>query len=343
MKGQGEMVAEIFMIHENPEWLPPFAAAFADRNARFIDWNMAYKHLDLWQIPPEGVFYNRMSASSFTRDHDRVPELTSVTLAWLERHGRRVINGSRALQLEVNKGAQYAALESSGITVPRTLFGLGLPAIIRLLDRFGDGPVILKPNRGGKGSGVFGFETTAAAVAAIKAGDIEPSIDGVTLIQSYIQSPRGIVTRAEFIGGKFHYAVEIDATKGFELCPSEVCQMPGKEAPPQFTIIDSIDTELQSGFEAFLETNDIDIAGIEFVTDASGNNYTYDVNTNTNYNPDAEKIAGRNAPAAVAQFLITERDRQLSRAGTKASARQRLVTSISAPALKAAEIGTPPL
>ena len=305
------MTAEIFMIHENPEWLPPFAAAFADRNACFTDWNMADHDLDLGQTPPEGVFYNRMSASSFTRGHDRVPELTSITLAWLERHGRRVINGSRALQLEVNKAAQYAALEAAGITVPRTLVGLGFPAITRLLDRFGEGPVILKPNRGGKGSGVAGFETAAAAAAAIKAGDIEPSIDGVTLVQSYIQSPRGIVTRAEFIGGKFHYAVEIDATKGFELCPSEVCQMPGKEAPPQFTIIDSIDPELQRGFETFLEVNDVDIAGIEFVTDVNGHSYTYDVNTNTNYNPDAEKIAARNAPAAVAQFLITELDRQL--------------------------------
>ena len=321
------MTAEIFMIHENPEWLPPFAAAFADRNACFTDWNMADHDLDLGQTPPEGVFYNRMSASSFTRGHDRVPELTSITLAWLERHGRRVINGSRALQLEVNKAAQYAALEAAGITVPRTLVGLGFPAITRLLDRFGEGPVILKPNRGGKGSGVVGFETAAAAAAAIKAGDIEPSIDGVTLVQRYIQSPRGIVTRAEFIGGKFHYAVEIDATKGFELCPSEICQMPGKEAPPQFTIIDSIDPELQRGFETFLEVNDVDIAGIEFVTDVNGHSYTYDVNTNTNYNPDAEKIAARNAPAAVAQFLITELDRQLHTARTKAAAAQPPVTT----------------
>ena len=324
------MAVEIFIIHENPEWLPPFTAAFAARNTCFTEWNMADYDLDLGQVPPEGVFYNRMSASSFTRGHDRVPELTSITLAWLERHGRRVINGSRALQLEVNKAAQYAALEAAGITVPRTLVGLGFPAISRLLDRFGDGPVILKPNRGGKGSGVAGFETAAAAATAIKAGEIEPSIDGVTLVQSYIKSPRGIVTRAEFIGGKFNYAVEIDATKGFELCPADVCQMPGAEATPQFTIIDSIDTELASRYEAFLRANGIDIAGIEFVTDASGKCFTYDVNTNTNYNPEAEKIAARNAPAAVAQFLITERDHQLHTTPTKAFALQRPATKVSA-------------
>ena len=167
---------------------------------------------------------------------------------------------------------------------------------------------------------VAGFETAAAAATAIKAGEIEPSIDGVTLVQSYIKSPRGIVTRAEFIGGKFNYAVEIDATKGLELCPADVCQMPGAEATPQFTIVDSIDTELASRYEAFLRANGIDIAGIEFVTDASGKCFTYDVNTNTNYNPEAEKIAARNAPAAVAQFLITERDHQLHTTPTEAFA-----------------------
>ena len=106
--------------------------------------------------------------------------------------------------------------------------------------------------------------------------------------------------------------------------------MPGAEATPQFTIIDSIDTELASRYEAFLRANGIDIAGIEFVTDASGKCFTYDVNTNTNYNPEAEKIAARNAPAAVAQFLITERDHQLHTTPTKAFALQRPATKVSA-------------
>jgi hypothetical protein len=31
-------------------------------------------------------------------------------LAWLKRHGRTVVNGERALQLEISKIAQYEAL-----------------------------------------------------------------------------------------------------------------------------------------------------------------------------------------------------------------------------------------
>ena len=67
----------------------------------------------------------------------------------------------------------------------------------------------------------------------------------------------------------------------------------------------------QRGFETFLEVNDVDIAGIEFVTDVNGHSYAYDVNTNTNYNPDAEKIVAEMRQRQSRNFLITELDRQL--------------------------------
>ena len=50
--------------------------------------------------PPEGVFYNRMSASSHTRGHTYAPEYAAAVIEWLERHGRTVVNGRRALQLD---------------------------------------------------------------------------------------------------------------------------------------------------------------------------------------------------------------------------------------------------
>src|ERR1700732_3797586 len=88
-----ESMTHIYVIHENAAWLAP---------------------------PPEGVFYNRMSASSHTRDHRYAAELTAAVLAWLERHGRRVVNGSHALDLEISKARQYAALETARIRTPDT-------------------------------------------------------------------------------------------------------------------------------------------------------------------------------------------------------------------------------
>ena len=65
--------------------------------------------------PPNGVFYNRMSASSHTRGHRYAPEDTKVILNWLEKHNRKIINNSRALSLEINKQKQYQELKNFNI------------------------------------------------------------------------------------------------------------------------------------------------------------------------------------------------------------------------------------
>ena len=53
----------------------------------------------------------------------------------------------------------------------------------------------------------------------------EEPVDGITLIQQYIQAPKPYITRCEFINGKFLYAVKVDTSEGFELCPADACQI----------------------------------------------------------------------------------------------------------------------
>ncbi len=98
--------AKVYVIHENEAWIEPLRAAFATRGLPFEEWFLDHGTLNLAEAPPEGVFYNRMSASSHTRDHRYAAEYTGCVLAWLERHGRRLVNSGRALQLEVSKVAQ---------------------------------------------------------------------------------------------------------------------------------------------------------------------------------------------------------------------------------------------
>ena len=81
---------KIYVIHENDEWTDPLKAELSARSLPHEDWFLDEGKLDLSQPPPEGVFYNRMSASSHTRDHRFAPEYTGAVLAWLERHGRRM-------------------------------------------------------------------------------------------------------------------------------------------------------------------------------------------------------------------------------------------------------------
>src|ERR1700732_5470538 len=113
----------IHVIHENPDWLEPLARALDAEALPWRDWFLDRGVFDLSQPPPEGVFYNRMSASSHTRDHRYAAELTASVLAWLAGHGRRIVNGPRALDLEISKTRQYAALEAAAIHTPENRAG----------------------------------------------------------------------------------------------------------------------------------------------------------------------------------------------------------------------------
>jgi hypothetical protein len=300
----------IYVIHENEAWLEPLARALDAQGLPWRDWFLDRGVFDLARPPPAGLFYNRMSASSHARGHRYSAELTASLLAWLERHGRRVVNGSRALDLEISKVRQYAALEAAGIRTPDTVLVAGRDKLVEAAQRhFSGKPFILKPNRGGKGLGVRLFQRSEALADHLAGPDYEPPADGLHLLQQYISAPAPLITRAEFVGGRFMYAVEVDTSDGFELCPADQCAIgdafcPAGEAQrAKFTIIDDIDADLKRRCEAFLAGNGIEVAGIEFIADAEGTASTYDVNTNTNYNPEAEARAGRSGMAALARFL----------------------------------------
>lgn len=312
----------VYVIHENPEWLVPLRAALEAEGVPWVDWFVHEGRVDLGAAPPAGVFYNRMSASSHTRDHRYSVELTAQLVAWLQRHGRRVVNGRRALQLEVSKFEQYLALQAHGIATPRTIAASGREEILAAARALGQAPFILKPNRGGKGLGVQLCSDAAALERALEGlrdgGEI--SLDGIVLLQEYIRPAAGFITRMEFIGGRYYYAVEVDTADGFELCPADACAVgeafcpapgaqPGQQSRQKFRLSERApEAELVARLEAFLRANDAEIAAAEFVTNERGERFVYDINMNTNYNRQAERTAGgeRDAMRAVARFLGRE-------------------------------------
>jgi hypothetical protein len=312
---------QVYVIHENDAWVEPLRNAFAEQGIPFAEWHLDEGVLDLDAAPPQGVFYNRMSASSHTRGHRYGPELTAATLAWLTHHGRTIVNGERAVQLEVSKVAQYQSLASFGVETPRTLAAVGRKHIAEAAERIGY-PLILKHNRAGKGLGVHLFLSREGLADYLASDGFEESVDGITLIQRYIEAPEPFITRVEFIGGKFLYAVRVDTSEGFELCPADVCNIdagqiaqmgsvcPAVAPSEKFRIIEGFDHPLLPKWQALLAANDIQVAGIEIIVDKQGRPYTYDVNTNTNYNADAEARAnepgGMKAIAAYLGALLAE-------------------------------------
>lgn len=308
------MPEKIYVIHENEEWTTHLFKRLDELNLPYEDWFIDEGLVDLNEAPPEGVFYSRMSASSHTRGHRFAPELTESLLVWLEHHGRTVFNGSRALRLEVSKVNQYMALNAAGIQTPKTIAVNGQEQILKAAEKMGVPSFITKHNRAGKGLGVRLFHSLEALKEYVEGSEFEPSIDGITLIQEYIQAPEPFITRCEFVGGKFVYAVQVDTSEGFELCPADACRIDDLFCPvgeeveekPKFQVIQGFDDPILKKYEAFLQQNDVNVAGIEFIRNAAGDIFTYDVNTNTNYNADAEAGAGKYGMLELAKFLGQE-------------------------------------
>ena len=300
------MSGKVYVIHENPQWIPPFAAAFEAEGVPFEEWLLTDGSIDLAVEPPEGVFWSRLSASAHTRDHAHSKEFGRAVLRWLASWGRTVINGADVLELEVSKVAQHAALRHAGIDVPRTVAVFGAHDLVAKAREFG-APFISKHNQGGKGLGVRRWDSVDEFSSWVAGADFEPSPDGITLLQELLVAQAPFITRAEFVAGDFVYAVRVDTSAGsFELCPAEACAIPGAdgvEPEPLFRRRDDVDPALIDRYLAFLAAEGVGIAGIEFIETRDGRTVTYDVNTNTNYNPDVEATAPRSGPREIARWL----------------------------------------
>ncbi len=305
----------VHVIHENSVWTEPLLKALAEKGIPHADWNVATGALQLDQAPPQGVFYNRMSASSHTRGNRYAPEMTAGILAWLEAHGRTVFNGRSALDLEISKLVQYAALNRAGIAFPNTVAARSPNEIVAAFDGLGGGPVVTKHNRAGKGLGVRLFTQKDALAAYAHGADFDPPVDGITLVQRFVEASDKTITRIEFIGRELVYAVRVDASKGFELCPADACEIE-RDDGTDTCIITRLPFEIVPDFEPtpaagkllprlrrVMDAEGLDVCAFEFIEDAQGTPFVYDINTNTNYNPDAEARAGVSAMGRLAGFL----------------------------------------
>ena len=308
----------IYALHENPEWFPPFARAFEAEGLQVEEWLLTDGVLDLDAVPPEGIFWSRISASSHTRNHTLSKDYARAVLSWLEAHGRRTVNGRRILELEMSKVDQLTALRAAGIDTPRTVAAIGRDSILAAAKEFA-APFITKHNQGGKGLGVRKFESHGELADYVAGPDFEEPADGITLIQEFIVAAEPLITRVEIVGGEFIYAIAADTARGgFQLCPADACAIDpstGKPImPPGATIAPDEDTQLFSLREDFdhpiigkyldfARRTGLEVCGIEFMETADGRILTYDVNTNTNYNAAIEAAAPRSAPRALAQYL----------------------------------------
>jgi hypothetical protein len=101
-----EFIMKAYIIHENDEWTLPLKEQLQKLSVPFEDWHMAKVNLNTASVPPVGVFYNRMSASSHSRGHlgDFNELMLSGTLAGVEL-------GLRKAKIPHKPGGLMAAID----------------------------------------------------------------------------------------------------------------------------------------------------------------------------------------------------------------------------------------
>ncbi len=304
------VLPKINVLYENPAWIPPLREALETEGFRVRLVHVNEGSIDPATPPPEGIWINRISPSSHTRGHVHTVELARQLLYWLESRSRRVINGLRAFELEMSKLRQDLVLRRHGIRTPRTVLAVGREHLLEAAATF-DGPFITKHDQGGKGLGIQLFHDPKELEKHLDREGFDAGPGARMILQQYIRAPEPFITRVEIVGGRFVFAMRSSTADGFELCPSDVCNpMPADRERHQIgaTVLFSrspitADDPLVQKYIRLCNEEGIEIAGIEFVEDARGNRYTYDINGTTNYNQTLGARIGIDGMSEVARYV----------------------------------------
>jgi hypothetical protein len=314
----------IGIYYEHPDWFRPLFAELDRRGTPYVKIEAAQHFYDAGSDLDADftVVFNRMSPSAYLRGRRHNILYTLNYLAHLEQVGVRVVNGLAAFRVETSKALQLSLLKSLDLPFPRARVinhASQAPAAASGL-RF---PVVVKANIGGSGAGIVRFDRPEDLARAVDDGRIELGIDDTALVQEFITSRAGHITRVEVLGGKFLYAINVFSTgESFNLCPADICRTSdGVELSRGACAVDAPKNNLRvEGYtpptgvirdvEHIMRTAGIDVGGVEYIVDdRDGQRYFYDINALSNFVADAPRVIGFDPFARLADYLEEENER----------------------------------
>lgn len=296
----------IGIFYEHPEWFRKLFSRLDERGLPYEKLHAGFHGFDpLEPNPPYGVVLNRVSSSSYLRGHGQSIFYAKAFIAYLEQRGVRVINGSRATEVETSKALQLLLLSRLGLAFPKTTVVNHVSQIVDAARKL-QFPLAVKPNIGGAGAGIIRFNTLGSLEEAVESGAIDLGIDQTGLVQEFIPARGGHINRVETLNGKFLYAIKVFTTgESFNLCPAEICQLPETPqaigevclttAPKKGLKVEAFTppAEVIAAVERIVAEARIDVGGIEYIVDdRNGDILYYDINALSNFIADAENVVG---------------------------------------------------
>jgi predicted ATP-grasp superfamily ATP-dependent carboligase len=221
--------------------------------------------------------------------------------------------------VEISKALQLSLLNSLGLPYPRARV-INHPSQATVAARDLRFPIVVKANVGGSGAGVVRYDSHASLAHAVEAGTVGLGIDNTALVQEFVPTRNGHITRVETLGGKYLYAIKVFTSgESFNLCPADICQTTdGVELARTTCPIDAPRTGLQvegytppreviDAVESIVRAAEIDIGGVEYIVDdRDGSLLYYDINALSNFVADAPRVIGFDPHSKLVDFLEKE-------------------------------------
>ena len=299
------MSKPIGVFYEHPEWFKPLFKMLDKKQLPYDKIHAAYHRFNPLEEPPYSLVINRVSSSSYLRDHTQAIFYANDFIGYLEENGVRVINGSRATEIETSKALQLVLFKKLGLKFPQAVVVNHPGQLVDAAKEIGF-PLAMKPNIGGSGAGIIRFDSMSALEEAVGSNLVDLGIDQTALVQEFIPIRGGHIHRVETLNGKFLYAMKVYTSgESFNLCPAEICQVP--QQPVQTGDL-CLTTAVKKGIkvepftpptaviqavEKIVSEAKIDVGGIEYmIDDRTGEILYYDINALSNFIADAENVIG---------------------------------------------------
>lgn len=313
------MNKSIGIFYEHPSWFQPLFENLDKRKLSYKKLHAGFHSFNpLENEPRYSVVLNRISSSSYLRGHGQSIFYAKAFISYLEQAGIRVINGSKATEVETSKALQLLLLQRLGLAFPKTIVVNHTSQIIDAAKGL-QFPIAVKPNIGGAGAGIIKFNSLSSLEEAVENNAIDLGIDQTGLVQEFIPARGGHINRVETLNGKFLYAIKVFTTgESFNLCPAEICAVP--EQPQEIGEV-CLTTAVKRGIkvEAFTPPAEvitavekivaeakIDVGGIEYIVDDSnGDILYYDINALSNFIADAPNVIGFDPFENLVDFIET--------------------------------------
>lgn len=296
--------ADLAILYEHPLWFEPLFAALDRRGIAFEKVRLTDHSFDPEQSdPPAPVVLSRLAMSDFLRVPEHPIFYAQALLDQWRRRGATVLNGADVVAIDSSKARQLSLIASLGHAVPRTRVVHRAQDLLAAANGM-PWPLLVKTNVGGSGAGIARYSSPDELEQSVRDGTVPSSIDQVLLVQDYVPPRGGTIVRAETLGGRFLYALEVESGgDSFDLCPADACvARPGRAAITMNAV--ELPQDMVAAVEEIAKAVGLDVGGVELVIDErDGTARFYDINALSNFVANPIEVLGWDPHERLVDFL----------------------------------------